>query len=61
MENYYGMLKRLLLVVVAVLAVTNLSYAQQRTITGQVTDAGDGNPIPGVNVVIKGTTTRYNH
>jgi uncharacterized protein YbaA (DUF1428 family) len=55
MENYYGMLKRLLLMV-AVLAITNLSYAQQRTITGQVTDAGDGSPIPGVNVIVKGTT-----
>jgi len=28
-----------------------------RIITGTVTDAGDGSPIPGVNVVIKGTTT----
>jgi len=49
------MLKRLLLLVAAI-AIANLSYAQQRTITGQVTDSGDGNPIPGVNVVIKGTT-----
>ena len=55
MENYYGMLKRLLLMVAAI-AIANLSYAQQRTVTGQVTDAGDGNPIPGVNVIVKGTT-----
>ncbi len=55
MENYYGMLKRLLLMIAAI-AIANLSYAQQRTITGQVTDAGDGNPIPGVNVIVKGTT-----
>lgn len=30
--------------------------AQGRTITGRVTDAGDGSPIPGVNVIEKGTT-----
>lgn len=56
MENYYGMLKRLLLMVAAI-AIANFSYAQQRTITGQVTDAGDGSPIPGVNVIVKGTTS----
>ncbi len=55
MENYYGMLKRLLLMVAAI-AIANFSYAQQRTITGQVTDSGDGSPIPGVNVIVKGTT-----
>ncbi|HVI46580.1 MAG TPA: SusC/RagA family TonB-linked outer membrane protein [Chitinophaga sp.] len=31
------------------------SYAQTRTITGRVTDARDGSPLPGVNVLIKGT------
>jgi TonB-linked SusC/RagA family outer membrane protein len=29
----------------------------QRTITGTVTDAKDGSTIPGVNIVVKGTTT----
>ncbi len=29
----------------------------QKTITGTVTDANDGNSLPGVNVVVKGTTT----
>jgi TonB-dependent starch-binding outer membrane protein SusC len=32
-------------------------FAQQRTITGQVTDSGEGSPIPGVNVVVKGAST----
>ncbi|WP_448701979.1 SusC/RagA family TonB-linked outer membrane protein [Mucilaginibacter sp. AW1-3] len=32
-------------------------YAQARTITGTVIAKEDGSPIPGVNVVIKGTTT----
>jgi TonB-linked SusC/RagA family outer membrane protein len=30
---------------------------QVQTITGRVTDAQDGSPIPGVNVVVQGTTT----
>jgi TonB-linked SusC/RagA family outer membrane protein len=33
-----------------------ISFAQQRTVTGTVKDEG-GFPIPGVNVLIKGTTT----
>jgi len=31
-------------------------FAQQRQITGKVTDAADGSSLPGVNVFIKGTT-----
>ena len=30
-------------------------WAQERTVTGKVTSAEDGSPLPGVNVVIKGT------
>ncbi len=33
------------------------TYAQQRTITGKVTSVDDGSELPGVSVVIKGTTT----
>jgi len=32
------------------------SYAQDRTITGRITSAEDGSPLPGVNVVVRGTT-----
>ncbi|AZQ61739.1 SusC/RagA family TonB-linked outer membrane protein [Flammeovirga pectinis] len=32
-------------------------HAQERTITGNIIDASDKSPLPGVNVVIKGTTT----
>jgi len=32
------------------------SQAQEMTVTGTVTDASDGMPIPGVSVVVKGTT-----
>ncbi|MCM8567804.1 SusC/RagA family TonB-linked outer membrane protein [Gramella jeungdoensis] len=36
--------------------VVQISFAQQQTITGTVTDE-DGLPLPGVNIVIKGTST----
>jgi TonB-linked SusC/RagA family outer membrane protein len=32
-------------------------WAQERTVTGTVTSAEDGSPLPGVNVLLKGTTT----
>jgi TonB-linked SusC/RagA family outer membrane protein len=31
--------------------------AQERSVTGKVTAEGDGSPLPGVNVVLKGSTT----
>ncbi len=31
-------------------------YSQERTVTGRVTDASDGTPIPSVNVMVQGTT-----
>lgn len=36
--------------------VVHISYAQDKTITGTVTDA-DGLPLPGVNIVVEGTST----
>src|SRR5690606_36789830 len=36
--------------------VMQFSYAQEKTITGTVTAAADGIPLPGVNVIVKGTT-----
>ena len=38
------------------LFLTQLTFAQQKTVTGTVTD-GSNVPLPGVNVVVKGTTT----
>lgn len=32
-------------------------FAQERTVTGKVTDEKDGSPLPGVSVTIKGTNT----
>ena len=39
------------------LLVGGLAYAQDITVSGTVTSADDGSPIPGVNVVVQGTTT----
>ncbi|MCU4157707.1 TonB-dependent receptor [Carboxylicivirga sp. A043] len=47
-----------LLAVIAVLLLTTVANAQeQRTLTGVVVSAVDNAPIPGTNVVVKGTTT----
>ena len=36
--------------------VSSELWAQERTISGKVTSTEDGSPLPGVNVVLKGTT-----
>lgn len=48
-------MKRRLLMCFALLFAFG-AYAQDRTITGTIVSAEDGNPVPGVNVVVKGTT-----
>jgi TonB-linked SusC/RagA family outer membrane protein len=49
------MIKRLLLLLVLLLG-THPLLAQSKTVTGTVTDASDGSPLPGVNVLEEGTT-----
>ncbi len=51
-------MKRLLLLVItaASMFMPAALQAQDRTVSGLVTSAEDGTPLPGVNVVIKGTT-----
>lgn len=44
-----------LITTILLLLTVNLALAQQRTVSGQVTSAGDGMPLPGVNVIVKGT------
>lgn len=53
------MRKNLLKVIFAFLFATLsiMTWAQERTITGKVTSTDDGSGLPGVNVVVKGTTT----
>lgn len=35
----------------------SIAYAQEKTVTGTVTDATDGTPLPGVTIMVKGTHT----
>src|SRR5687768_3928627 len=48
------MKKILLLSLATILSI--LAYAQDMNVSGTVTDATDGIPIPGVNVIVKGTS-----
>ncbi|MUP16406.1 TonB-dependent receptor [Ancylomarina euxinus] len=50
------MFRKLLLLLVMVYSFT-IAQAQEKAVTGTVTDANDGMGIPGVSVVVKGTTT----
>ena len=58
------MRKILLLSVLLVLGLIEHTVAQERMVSGKVTDSNEGNPLPGVNIVIKGaskgTTTDIN-
>jgi Ca-activated chloride channel homolog len=49
-------MKRSLITLVIALFCVSTLHAQSRTITGTVTSAEDGLPLPGVNVVLKGTS-----
>lgn len=51
------MRKALLLAIAFVFTLCSWAVAQDRTVTGTVTDSGDGSPLPGVNVIIKGTAS----
>jgi TonB-linked SusC/RagA family outer membrane protein len=51
-------MKKILLILLALcMGVSNYTYAQSRKITGTVTSADDGAPLPGVSVQLTGTTT----
>ena len=45
------------------LVLTTFDHSREITVTGRVTSAADGAPLPGVNVLLKGTTngTVTNH
>lgn len=47
----------LLFLTVLVLISSNTAWAQNRTVSGKVTSAEDGSTLPGVNVLVKGTTS----
>ncbi|WP_073081907.1 SusC/RagA family TonB-linked outer membrane protein [Chitinophaga jiangningensis] len=48
-------MRKVLVLLLAVLSLAGNVFAQGRTVTGKVTDARDGSPIPGVTIQIKGT------
>lgn len=43
------------IVCASILLLSNTTYAQDKVVTGVVKDLSDGSPLPGVNVLIKGT------
>src|SRR5688572_5413875 len=47
---------RLIFTLFIFFAVFSIASAQTRTVTGTVTSGEDGLPLPGVNVVVEGTT-----
>ena len=49
-------MKKLLLLVMALVCGVSMLFAQTKQIRGTVTSSDDGLPIPGVSVVVKGTT-----
>lgn len=48
---------RFLLNTTLLLLTTGWLFAQERTVSGRVTSAEDQSPLPGVNVILKGTST----
>ena len=40
-----------------VLCILGFSNIQAQTVSGSITDAADGTPLPGVNVILQGTNT----
>ncbi|UJH90975.1 carboxypeptidase-like regulatory domain-containing protein [Antarcticibacterium sp. 1MA-6-2] len=50
MKKHFKVITTILL-----LLTVSLTFAQQRTVSGKVTSAGDGMPLPGVNVIVQGT------
>lgn len=46
-----------LLIYSLLLCCFSLAYAQEREVTGKVNSADDGQPMPGVSIVVKGTST----
>jgi iron complex outermembrane recepter protein len=50
-------MKKLLPILAALLLTSMVTLAQNREVTGVVTDSDSGTPVPGANVSLKGTTT----
>ncbi len=58
MKKYYRLMSRMLFAVgLGLIFLSSQAYAQKASVSGTIKDTDSGDPIPGVNVVIKGTTT----
>ncbi|MEO5976874.1 MAG: SusC/RagA family TonB-linked outer membrane protein [Chryseolinea sp.] len=49
--------KRPLMVLALCLCMLSMAHGQNATVSGKVTAASDGSPLPGVNVIVKGSST----
>src|SRR5262245_9468664 len=49
-------MKKFLLLCFSFVFVATLAWAQERVVSGRVTAQEDGSPLPGVNVLLRGTT-----
>ncbi|MBW3470047.1 SusC/RagA family TonB-linked outer membrane protein [Arthrospiribacter ruber] len=56
MRNYLQKMKALMLITVLMICSMAVANAQGREVTGTVLDASFGDPLPGVTVLVKGTT-----
>ncbi len=56
MYNFNQLVMRNYLLAVMMLFSFAFAFAQERVVTGTVTDVETGDPVPGANVVVKGTT-----
>ena len=50
-------MRKNLLLSLALFLTASMAFAQDRTVSGKVTSSEDGSAIPGVNIVVQGTTT----
>src|SRR5688572_9092752 len=57
MKKQFYFVGRLCLLSMLALFISVLTFSQNRSISGKVTDAKDGTPLPGVSVQVKGQST----
>lgn len=57
MKKYYRLISRMLFAIsLGLMLLSSQAFAQDVSVTGTIIDTDSGDPIPGVNVVIKGTS-----
>lgn len=57
MKKYYRLMSRMLFVVgLGLIFISSQSFAQSSSVSGTIKDTDTGDPIPGANVLIKGTS-----